>query len=134
MTETEGQGDKHSLTQEILTDKDQLTGQNAVLKESSASGVSTLIRRVETIRSDMQSQMIETLTTDLEHFYRGAFSEMKDVSAAGSQGLIDSVMNTMKYISAGETKGYSTTLLKKSLDSSQRDGSTDEPGRPKYGA
>ncbi|WP_143781066.1 hypothetical protein [Paenibacillus amylolyticus] len=120
MTETEGQGDKHSLTQEILTDKDQLTGQNAVLKESSPSGVSTLIRRVETIRSDMQSQMIETLTTDLEHFYRGAFSEMKDVSAAGSQGLIDSVMNTMKYISAGETKGYSTTLLKKSLDSSQQ--------------
>ncbi|MCF7753444.1 hypothetical protein KQ941_03235 [Paenibacillus xylanexedens] len=120
MTETEGQGDKHSLTQEILTDKDQLTGQNAVLKESSPSGVSTLIRRVETIRSDMQSQMIETLTTDLEHFYRGAFSEMKDVSAAGSQGLLDSVINTMKYISAGETKGYSSTLLKKSLDSSQQ--------------
>ncbi|PQP82104.1 hypothetical protein C0Q44_20850 [Paenibacillus sp. PCH8] len=120
MTETEGQGDKHSLTQEILTDKDQLTGQNAALKGSSLSGVSTLVRRVETIRSGMQSQMIETLTTDLEQFYREAFSEMKDVSAAGSQELLDSVMNTMKYISSGETKGYSSTLLKISLDSSQQ--------------
>ncbi|WP_340398732.1 hypothetical protein [Paenibacillus sp. FSL H8-0079] len=120
MTETEGQGEKHSLTQEILTDMDQLTGQNAALKGRSPSGVSTLVRRVETIRSDMQSQMIETLTTDLEHFYREAFSEMKDVSAAGSQELLDSVMNMMKYISSGETKGYSSTLLKKSLDSSQQ--------------
>ncbi|WP_339307242.1 hypothetical protein [Paenibacillus sp. FSL R5-0519] len=120
MTETEGQGDKHSLTQEILTDRDQLTGQNAALKGSYLSGVSTLVRRVETIRSDMQSQMIETLTNDLEQFYRGAFSEMKDVSAAGSQELLDSVMNTMKYISAGETKGYSSTMLKQSLASSQQ--------------
>lgn len=120
MTETEGQGDKHSLTQEILTDKEQLTGQNTALKGSYLSGVNTLVRRVETVRSDMQSQMIETLTADLEHFYRGAFSQMKDVSAAGSQGLLDSVMNTMKYISAGETQGYSSTLLKKSLDSSQQ--------------
>ncbi|MEK3920161.1 hypothetical protein [Paenibacillus sp. FSL K6-2393] len=120
MTETEGQGDKHSLTQEILTDMDQLTGQNTALKGSYLSGVNTLVRRVETIRSDMQSQMIETLTTDLEHFYRGAFNEMKDVSAAGPQELLDSVMNTMKYISAGETKGYSSTLLKKSLDSSHQ--------------
>ncbi|MGE6575185.1 hypothetical protein ACQKFM_09720 [Paenibacillus xylanexedens] len=99
---------------------DQLTVQNTALKGSYLSGVNTLVRRVETIRSDIQSQMIETLTTDLEHFYREAFSEMKDVSAAGSQGLLDSVMNTMKYISAGETKGYSSTLLKKSLDSSQQ--------------
>ncbi|WP_340013615.1 hypothetical protein [Paenibacillus sp. FSL K6-1318] len=120
MTETEGQGEKHSLTQEILTDMDQLTGQNAALKGRSPSGVSTLVRRVETIRSDMQSQMIETLTTDLEHFYREAFSEMKNVSVAESQELLDSVMNTMKYISSGETKGYSSTLLKKSLDSSQQ--------------
>ncbi|WFR60376.1 hypothetical protein P9222_17325 [Paenibacillus amylolyticus] len=120
MTEKEGQGDKHSLTQEILTDRDQLTGQNVALKGSYQSGVSTLVRRVETIRSDMQSQMIETLTNDLEQFYRGAFSEMKDVSAAGSQELLDSVKNTMKYISAGETKGYSSTMLKQSLDSSQQ--------------
>ncbi|MGN7413726.1 hypothetical protein [Paenibacillus sp. SAF-068] len=120
MTETEGQGDKHSLTQEILTDRDQLTGQNAALKGSYLSGVSMLVRRVETFRSDMQSQMIETLTNDLEHFYRGAFSEMKDVTAAGAQELLDSVMNTMKYISAGETKGYSSTMLKQSFDSSQQ--------------
>ncbi|MDT9719506.1 hypothetical protein QVE09_11370 [Paenibacillus sp. ClWae2A] len=120
MTESVGQGDKHSLTQEILTNMDQLTGQNTALKGSYLSGVNTLVRRVETVRSDMQSQMIETLTADLEHFYRGAFSQMKDVSAAGSQGLLDSVMNTMKYISVGEAKGYSSTLLKKSLDSSQQ--------------
>lgn|GEM_PF-6092668 len=120
MTETEGQGDKHSLTQEMLMDRDQLNGQKAALKGSYLSGVSTLVRRVETIRSDMQSQMIETLTTDLELFYRGAFRELKNVSAAGSQELLDSVMNTMKYISAGETKGYSSTILKKSLDSSQQ--------------
>ncbi|MEK4662824.1 hypothetical protein MHH93_13055 [Priestia sp. FSL H7-0729] len=120
MTEIEGQGDKHSLTQEILTDRDQLTGQKAALKGSYLSGVSTLVRRVETIRSDMQSQMIETLTNDLELFYRGAFSEMKDVTATGAQELLDSVMNTMKYISAGETKGYSSTMLKQSFDSSQQ--------------
>ncbi|WP_339235339.1 hypothetical protein MKX40_19775 [Paenibacillus sp. FSL R5-0517] len=122
MTETEEQGDKHSLTQEILTDRDQLTGQKAALNGSYLSGVSTLVRRVETIRSDMQSQMIETLTNDLELFYRGAFRELKNVSAAGSQELLDSVLNTMKYISAGETKGYSSTMLKKSLDSSQQMG------------
>ncbi|KOY12862.1 phage tail tape measure protein [Paenibacillus xylanivorans] len=118
MANTEEQ--KHSLTQEILTDVEQSDIQTADLKDGNRSGIQSLIQRVEEMRDDMQSQMIATLTKDLETFYRGAFNEMKDLPEAGSQELLNSMGNMMKYISSGEARGYSPTMLKESLESSRQ--------------
>ncbi|MDN8587844.1 hypothetical protein Q0V21_03585 [Paenibacillus sp. 11B] len=118
MANTEEQ--KHSLTQEILTDVEQSDIRTADLKDGNRSGIQSLVQRVEEMRDDMQSQMIATLTKDLETFYRGAFNEMKDLPEAGSQELLNSMGNMMKYISSGKAIGYSPTMLKESLESSRQ--------------
>ncbi|CAM2863053.1 hypothetical protein PATA110615_04805 [Paenibacillus taichungensis] len=111
---------KHSLTKEILTEVEQSGIPTPDLKGSNQSGFQSLVNRLEEMRDEMQSQMIATLTKDLETFYRGAFNAMQDLPEAGSQELVDSMSNMMKYISSGETKGYSSAMLKESLESSRQ--------------
>lgn len=118
MADTEEQ--KHSLTKEILTEVEQSGIPTPDLKGGNQSGFQSLVNRLEEMRDEMQSQMIATLTKDLETFYRGAFNAMQDLPEAGSQELVDSMSNMMKYISSGEARGYSPTMLKESLESSRQ--------------
>ncbi|WP_427052009.1 hypothetical protein [Paenibacillus sp. TC-CSREp1] len=110
----------YSLKQEIVNELNSNAGDSDAQKHQQASGIGTLIKQVQTVRDAMQEQWIESLTMDLEQFYRGAFREMNALSANQSGERVEAVANMMKYLSMGKVKGLSPERLKRSLDSSRQ--------------